>query len=297
MDALERLLKLTATLLDTNVPLSAEQIQTRVPGYSEDLTAFRRTFSRDKALLLSMRLPLLVEPVPDSNPNVDGYRIDRNAYAGADLDFDQDELTALHLANNLVRLDGDIVPDHRLAADTGLQPPATIGNLPFSDTVSLLISAASRRERVRFRYNDQPREVEPWRVSFARGHWYVGGWDCDRADDRLYRVDRIQSDIEAIGPASQPVGSPTNPNELKGWELGTGEPLIATLRIDADRAGMLPADLPEPDVQADGSLLATFHVRNVDAFRSFVLSFLDHAEIIEPPELRNDMIQWLERLT
>lgn len=137
MDALERLLKLTATLLDTSVPLSAEQIRERVPGYADDLAAFRRTFSRDKNALLSMRLPLRVEPVPDSDPQVDGYRIDRQAYTGSDLNLDPEELAALHLANNLVRLEGDTIPEHRLPAEPGLQPPATIGNLPFSDTVSL----------------------------------------------------------------------------------------------------------------------------------------------------------------
>jgi hypothetical protein len=35
-------------------------------------------------------------------------------------------------------------------------------------------------------------------------------------------------------------------------------------------------------------------VANWPAFRSFVLSFLDHAEILEPHEARASMIEWLE---
>lgn len=37
-------------------------------------------------------------------------------------------------------------------------------------------------------------------------------------------------------------------------------------------------------------------VRNVDAFRSFVLGFLDHAEVLGPPVLHDDMISWLSAL-
>ena len=34
-------------------------------------------------------------------------------------------------------------------------------------------------------------------------------------------------------------------------------------------------------------------VTNRAAFRSFVLSFLEHAEILDPPELRDDLVAWL----
>ena len=50
MDKLERLLNLTAALLNTERPLSAGELRERIPGaYSEDLIAFRRMFERDKA--------------------------------------------------------------------------------------------------------------------------------------------------------------------------------------------------------------------------------------------------------
>ena len=34
-------------------------------------------------------------------------------------------------------------------------------------------------------------------------------------------------------------------------------------------------------------------VTNREAFRSFVLGLLDHAEVLEPAELRADMVAWL----
>jgi predicted DNA-binding transcriptional regulator YafY len=44
----------------------------------------------------------------------------------------------------------------------------------------------------------------------------------------------------------------------------------------------------------DGSVVLAVHVTNRPAFRSFVLGFLDHAEVLGPPDLRDDMVSWLE---
>jgi predicted DNA-binding transcriptional regulator YafY len=35
-------------------------------------------------------------------------------------------------------------------------------------------------------------------------------------------------------------------------------------------------------------------VTNRPAFRSFVLGFLDHAQVLGPAELRAEMVEWLE---
>ena len=43
-------------------------------------------------------------------------------------------------------------------------------------------------------------------------------------------------------------------------------------------------------------MVLAVHVTNRSAFRSFVLGFLDHAEVIGPPELRAELVEWLEAL-
>ena len=42
------------------------------------------------------------------------------------------------------------------------------------------------------------------------------------------------------------------------------------------------------------SVVAELPVTNRSAFRSFVLSFLEHAEVLDPPELRAELVEWLE---
>ncbi|HVF15127.1 MAG TPA: WYL domain-containing protein, partial [Acidimicrobiales bacterium] len=46
----------------------------------------------------------------------------------------------------------------------------------------------------------------------------------------------------------------------------------------------------------DRSVVLSVRVTNRPAFRSFVLGFLEHAEILGPPELREDMVAWLQVL-
>src|SRR5688500_19700708 len=93
---LERLLNLTALLLDARRPLPASEIQRQLE-YPEDKASFRRAFERDKDELRSMGIPIRVEKVPGTLPEVDGYRIPREEYALRDPGLTAEELAALHL--------------------------------------------------------------------------------------------------------------------------------------------------------------------------------------------------------
>jgi len=48
------------------------------------------------------------------------------------------------------------------------------------------------------------------------------------------------------------------------------------------------------EVRPDGSIVLAVPVANPEAFRSFALSLLDHAEVLGPPEARDDIVAWLE---
>ena len=294
MDKLERLLNLTAALLHAEIPLTAEELRDRVGGYPDTKATFRRAFERDKDDLRSMGMPLRVEPVPGVDPPVDGYRLDRDEYAGTELAFEADELAALHLATSLVRPDGDDTALVKLGAAGGNAPTDSVGRVPFNDTLATMIGAAVDRKALAFTYNDVGRIVEPWKLSFTRGHWYLSGFDRLREDQRLYRVDRIEGDVSLSGPAEAPVGDVNEPIDLRGWELGDGPAVEATIVVDADQAAYARHILGDVVDQPDGSVTATLDVRNIDAFRSFVLSFLEHAEILEPADLRSDFVEWLE---
>jgi proteasome accessory factor B len=293
MDKLERLLNLAAALLNADRPLTADDLRDRIGGYPEAKATFRRAFERDKEDLRAMGLPIRVENVPGADPPIDGYRMRRADYTDAELRLEPDELAALHLATNLVRLDGVSDGIRKLGGSTG-EAADEVANVPFDDALAVMIAATADRRAVTFTYNDVPRTVEPWRLSFSRGHWYLTGWDQIRDAERLYRVDRIAGSVKLGDAATRDVGEINDPSDLRGWELGDGESVRARVRVDAVQAAHARHLLGSVEELPDGGVVVELDVRNPEAFRSFVLSFLDHAEVLEPPELRQSMIDWLE---
>ena len=98
MDKLERLLNLTAALLDTPRPLTAAELRDRVPGYPDADASFRRAFERDKDDLREMGVPVELSDVDSPTGPVAAYRIHKDQYYLRDPGLEPDELAALHLA-------------------------------------------------------------------------------------------------------------------------------------------------------------------------------------------------------
>ncbi|MEY2449282.1 MAG: proteasome accessory factor [Acidimicrobiaceae bacterium] len=305
-EKLERLLNLTAALLETVRPLSAAEIAKRVYGYPEEKAAFRRTFERDKDDLREMGIPLVLSEIDGSNPPETGYRIPKDQYYLRDPGLEPDELSALHLAASTVRLDGiegagglwklGGRPVAAAAPDAG--PEVT--PIPVDKRLVVLWDAANERKPVTFTYRAAGRTVDPYRLDFQRDHWYVSGYDHLRDDERNFRVDRIEGEVvagERHGFERPSTGVPGA--RVEPWQLGEGEPLVARVRVDGQQAAIAIGEagsgalVEEGD---DGSVVLEMSVTNIDGFRSFALGFLEHAEVLSPPELREDIIEWLRAL-
>ena len=303
MDKLERLLNLITALLETTRPLTAEELRSRVPGYPDNLAAFRRAFERDKDDLRDMGIPLVYEPVPGVDPPIDGYRIDRSRYYLRDPGFEPDELAALNLAATAVTLDGiegveGLWKLGGVVESAGEEPAidGALAALPADANLPALYQACTERRTASFTYNDEARTVEPHQVGYQRGHWYLTGWDQARDGERNFRLDRIQGTVTTSGPGAfarreTHAGLPGDP-----WLLGEGDEVVARLLVDPDQATwaarQLGDDVPA-EARGDGSVVFDVAVTNWPAFRSFVLTFLDHAEVLGPPQLRRQMIDWL----
>jgi proteasome accessory factor B len=170
------------------------------------------------------------------------------------------------------------------------------------DDEGLPVLFAARRERrtVSFTYKDRERLFDPYRLSFRNGHWYVNGFDHGHDEARTYRLDRMTklafaSPAGAFDTASGSQASPW----LPAWQMGDEPVVVARLLIDADHVELTTSfigDEQSVDRRADGSAVVTFAVSNKEAFIGYVVGFLDHAEILEPPELRQLMVDHLQAL-
>jgi proteasome accessory factor B len=306
-DKLERLMNLLATLLETSTLLSADDIRKRVPGYPDDIGAFRRAFERDKEDLREMGVPVDRSEIPGSDPPIPGYRVRPDRYYLRDPALDPDELAALHLALEAVRFDG-IEGGGALWKLGGrpqpVSPPTEVAELPADANLVTLFSAVGEYQSARFAYRSPKgvtdRTIDPYRLDFQRGRWYVTGFDHDRDGERHFRLDRVQGEVSLGPPGAFTPPSTTVPGvRLAPWELGEGAPVTALVLVDADQAA-LARTMVGPDVDVEerpgGSVVVSLPVTSPDGLRSFVLGFLDHAEVLDPPERRDEIVAWLERV-
>jgi predicted DNA-binding transcriptional regulator YafY len=300
-DRLERLLNLTATLLDTRRPLTLDELAERVePRYPDDKVARRRQFERDKETLRELGIPIRVETV-DGFGAEQAYRIHADDYYLPDLGLTPSELAALHVAVTAVRLEGGAGREGlaKLGGLEGSGAQATLAEVPVTPALAALFDAVRRRSTVEFSYRDEDRTLDPYGVVLRFGHWYVVGHDRDRDAPRAFRIDRIEGD-PVIGAASAFEPPPdVDPGEYVRADpmtYGEDQPVRASVLVDAPRAGWVVEQLGEESVlerRDDGAVVVALEVVNRAAFRTWVLELLDHAEVLAPPELRDEMVTWL----
>lgn len=298
-DRFERLTNLLATLLDARRPLTLEEIIERVPGYPEEKASYRRQFERDKETLRGLGVPIEVEE--SAGAGTSAYRVDREIYELPDLDLTPDERAALHTAVTAMRLEGG--EGHqalwKLGGLHGDDAPV-LGALPAVPALPTLVDASQQRAPITFTHRGKLRTIEPWGVTFRSGNWYVVGHDIDRDEPRSFRADRIEDGVEVGEPGSFDRPDDFDPEQLlhdEPWRYGDEEPLEAVVAVDATVAPWVVRRVGDAAVREhrpDGGVVVALTVTNREAFRSFILGLLDHAEVVEPTELRDDLVAWLE---
>jgi proteasome accessory factor B len=305
VERVERLTNLLALLLETSQPLSLVEIAGELSGqYPESQTARRAAFERDKAALREIGVPIDQEIVPGGEyAGQTRYWIDRERYELRDLDLQEDEARALQVAMAATRPGSTSGQEALWKLGAGVlehsAPVAVV--LPDAPSLPVLRDAVAGRTSVRFRYRDVDRTVDPWGVLLRDGFWYLIGFDHGHCEQRTYRIDRIEGAVDPISGSTfeRPTGFdpraafPEDPKLIGATETVP----VARVRIDAARAGAAVRDLAEERVLwrgDDGAVEVEVPCANLPAFRSWLLGFSEHAEVIAPEDVRAHVVEWLE---
>ncbi|HSJ24865.1 MAG TPA: WYL domain-containing protein [Longimicrobiales bacterium] len=174
-----------------------------------------------------------------------------------------------------------------------------------TQTLRTLSDALLARKRVRFTYDGiyrgeaTRRDVAGYGLMFHQGHWYFIGHDGLRDDIRVFRVGRM-SDVES---SSRAPGTPDYdvPDSFRlesyagreAWELGEQEeqPVLARIRFHfplslwAERNGYGTLER----TGTDGAQVRGFTVHQVNPFLRWLLGLEGEAQVLEPPELRDEL--------
>ena len=312
MEPLERLLNLVGMLLDTEVPLTFDQIQRALePYHKENVESAKRMFERDKDVLREYGIPLELVDL-DAWGGEQGYIIPKDRYYLPEIEFTPEELGALMVAAQSGGEDRSAEQGVRkllYGADGGVLAGLAGGPLASgSDARGTLVMAAAEaaqgRRRVRFGYRTaqgkvSERDIDAFAMVFRGGRWYLVGHDHERDEVRAFRLSRVTSDIADAGEgADPPAGFSASDHVVAGpWSAAAED--LARVDLAPDVAWSAIGSLPgavQVGARDDGWVETTIPFADQDALVSILLQFGPDAVVESPAPLREALVRRLEEI-
>ncbi len=327
-EKLIRQLSLISFLMAERRPVTAPEIRQAVEGYSgmnED--AFARRFYADRAELDSLGIALAVEKPVDGAAEAESYTLPPENFYLPAIEFADSELAALQTALSL--LDGEFAyaeplrlalqqiswgrpsplraPDQRSIA---LGITASAGGHAVSQRLVKIDTAISRRKTIVFDYYTMDRDdlgerrVDPYQLLFQGGQFYLVGHAHERDAIRVFRLSRIRGKVAYATKAEHDFQRPADfdPRAYADriqWQFGEtqGEAEIAVsdriawqVERHFGRYGRFE------DADEDGERVFVTSYANPRALLSWVLGLGEHARLLGPAELVEQLEQRLDLL-
>ena len=312
MHPVERLLNLTALLLESRRPLTFSQIRERIPAYGQaEVAAAKRMFERDKDLLRDAGIPIELAAT-DPFDVEEGYTIPKERYYLPDLDFTPEELSALFVAAHTPAADGEA--EHaalKLQAGSegslggDVAGPLTAGPDLAGPRLLQAAEATLGRRSIRFRYRPatgepDERHVDPHALVWRGGHWYVVGLDRGRGEPRSFRLSRVESDLVDAGAGSPAPEGFDAREQIKAGPWGIGAPAgEARVAFSPGVAWWAARSVPGARIEGtrkDGWVEVSVPGGAVQSLGSWILSFGPDAEALMPDDLRREVTGRLEAI-
>lgn len=223
-------MNLIFALLVSRQYLTKEQIRESIADYRESTpAAFDRKFERDKEELRELGINVETGSIDKYFNDEPGYRIRRDEAELPDLELTREEAAVIGLATQVWEHAGlasqsttALVKLKAIGVDVDtsvlrMAEPKLSTDEPSFDA---MWEAATRRIPVTFAYarpNVEPmmRHLQPWGIVSWRDRWYVGGFDLDRQEQRVFRLSRVIGEVEMAGePGSYVIPDGVDMKEL-----------------------------------------------------------------------------------
>jgi predicted DNA-binding transcriptional regulator YafY len=325
-EKLIRQLSLISFLMAQGRPVSALEIKREVEGYSDmNDDAFARRFYADRAELESLGIELGVEKPGEGFFEAELYSLPpENFYLDA-ISFSDDELAALSTALLLLTDGGFAYAEPlRLAlqqvawghpnplvegerAPVEMAMTASAGGRDLSQRLSKIETAISRRKTIEFTYytmergETEKRKVDPYHLVFRAGQFYLIGLSHEREAVRVFRLSRIQGKVGYASKAEHDFSPPEDFDRRDygsraDWQLGevqgtakifVRERIAWLIERDFGRYGELRNAKKSDGAPGKGRVFETPYASTRELI-AWVLRWRANAEVLDPPELREE---------
>ena len=175
--------------------------------------------------------------------------------------------------------------------------------MPLDTTyLNRMVKAIRDKKNLSFQYTSRkkavhPVQMEPYRVVYFEGFWYLIGNETATGILKRYALDKIK-DLKLLktGFKSIPKNLDAVLQESANIWFAEKATLDVEVLIDAQvsnyfkRRKMFPTQQIKEE-KPDGSLVITFRVGHEEAIRNLLKSWIPHVSILGPPDFRKQFVQ------
>ncbi|MBE6128657.1 MAG: YafY family transcriptional regulator [Erysipelotrichaceae bacterium] len=283
-----------------------QEEKTTAPLLAERFEVSRRTISRDIDDLCRAGIPIqTVQGYEGGIRIMDGYRMDRTILTSRDMQMILAGLRGIDSVSgsrNYEQLMEKLqTGSSRFLSgrDSLLIDLSSWYKDSLAPKIEEIQNAIENRHLLGFRYyapsGDSGRIIEPYYIVFKWSSWYVWGWCTDRKDFRMFKLNRMdnvrETDTEFV---LRQVPMPDLSNE----KIFPGKIKVKAV-FEPDMKWRLVEEFG-PDCfteQDDGRLLFTADYTDLDSLVTWILTFGEKVQLLEPEEARNRIAGTAQKLT
>ena len=266
------------------------------PELAEQFEVSRRTINRDIEDLCKAGIPVVTRQGAGGGISImEDYKIERTLLTNAEMQDILAGLRGLDSVNGTNRY-GQLMEklsagssDFMVGSQSVLIDLSSWYKDSLAPKIELIQNAISGCKELRFLYfspkGEKERCIEPYYLIFRWSSWYVWGWCRYREAFRLFKLNRM----EKLRPADSFVKRPVPVPDLSTEHIFPGGIRVKAL-IDRDCKWRLVEEFGTEcfTEQEDGRLLFQANYTDRENLITWLLSFREKAEILEPAELREE---------
>ncbi len=283
-----------------------QEEKTTAPELAERFEVSKRTINRDIEDLCKAGIPIRTSQGTGGGISImDGYRMDRTILTSKDMQMilaglrSLDSVSGSSYYGQLMEKIQAGSSEFITGRDSILIDLSSWYRDSLAPKIETIQDAIGDRRLIKFRYyapsGESTRTVEPYYLVFRWSSWYLWGWCLKRKDFRLFKLNRMDG-VQKTGKTFE-CRDATMP-DLSNERIFPGGIKVKAL-FDADQKWRLVEEFgsscfTETD---DGRLLFTADYTDMDNLITWIMTFGDKAEVLEPKEARKKIALMVQKMT
>lgn len=282
-----------------------QEEKTTAPELAEQFEVSKRTINRDIEALCKAGIPIRTAQGTGGGISImDGYRMDRTILTSKDMQMilaglrSLDSVSGSSYYGQLMEKIQAGSSGFMSSRDSILIDLSSWYRDSLAPKIEIIQDAIGERRLIKFRYyapsGENERTVEPYYLAFRWSSWYLWGWCCDRKDFRLFKLNRMDNvwkteEVFECRDVTMP--------DLSNEKIFTGGIKVKALFSQDMKWRLVEEFGPKCFIENDdGRLLFTADYTDLENLITWIMTFGDKAELLEPKEAREKMARMVQKM-